>query len=397
MSLNFKKTGEAQKKEKEPYPEEVKVGTHNGRFHADEVIATRILQFIFESTFNLRYQTFHLIRTRDQKVIDTCDLVVDVGKVYDHEKGRYDHHQESCQETFSSTTPIPLSSAGLIWRHFGQQFLNFYLQEYHPKIYEEAQHNTEDEPSLPTLIEELHNKFYHRFIQEIDGHDNGVPAIKDSHYHPEMYNYYQNLHLGNSISNLNFTDPSNHDEQLKRFHRAQDLAMQIIRIHLDDLIISKWQYLKEQDKLEEAFNNRTYSYLLSMNENYVTWREHLKRLDPNNEIKFTVYPRNSEKTNWGFSTNQSIRFTNDIDLLSEEQLKTLLENPKELVFVHKNLFCGAATTQEAAINIAVLSYEHNSPKIKPLSERAYALFPSLVGTLTFLAGGYFFYKKYLRS
>ena len=32
-------------------------------------------------------------RTRDTVLLDTCDVVVDVGGVYDPTKDRYDHHQ----------------------------------------------------------------------------------------------------------------------------------------------------------------------------------------------------------------------------------------------------------------------------------------------------------------
>lgn len=34
-----------------------------------------------------------ITRTRDYAVLDTMDVVVDVGGVYDPEKNRYDHHQ----------------------------------------------------------------------------------------------------------------------------------------------------------------------------------------------------------------------------------------------------------------------------------------------------------------
>ncbi len=37
-----------------------------------------------------------IFRTRDQKILDTCDVVVDVGGVYDPERHRYDHHQRYC-------------------------------------------------------------------------------------------------------------------------------------------------------------------------------------------------------------------------------------------------------------------------------------------------------------
>ena len=35
----------------------------------------------------------NIVRTRNQEVLETCDIVVDVGGVYDPSKHRYDHHQ----------------------------------------------------------------------------------------------------------------------------------------------------------------------------------------------------------------------------------------------------------------------------------------------------------------
>ena len=42
--------------------------------------------------FRLHLHIFLLNRSRDMKILDTCDIVVDVGGVYDHSKKRYDHH-----------------------------------------------------------------------------------------------------------------------------------------------------------------------------------------------------------------------------------------------------------------------------------------------------------------
>lgn len=51
------------------------------------------------------YENAKIIRTRDQKKLDECDMVVDVGSVFDHGRKRYDHHQRSFTETFSSLRP----------------------------------------------------------------------------------------------------------------------------------------------------------------------------------------------------------------------------------------------------------------------------------------------------
>ncbi|VDH93711.1 Hypothetical predicted protein [Mytilus galloprovincialis] len=67
---------------------EMKIGTHNGSFHCDEVLACFLLKQL------PTYKDAEIIRTRDQKVLDTCDIVVDVGGIFDPSKNRFDHHQK---------------------------------------------------------------------------------------------------------------------------------------------------------------------------------------------------------------------------------------------------------------------------------------------------------------
>lgn len=59
-----------------------KIGTHNGVFHCDEALACAILRSLPE------FDKAEVVRTRDQKLLDTCDIVVDVGGVFDHEMKR---------------------------------------------------------------------------------------------------------------------------------------------------------------------------------------------------------------------------------------------------------------------------------------------------------------------
>ena len=63
------------------------IGTHNGKFHCDEALACFMLRKLPE------YSNAEIIRTRDPKVLNTCDVVVDVGGDYDPSSHRYDHHQ----------------------------------------------------------------------------------------------------------------------------------------------------------------------------------------------------------------------------------------------------------------------------------------------------------------
>src|SRR5579863_9180565 len=96
--------------------EHMKVATHSGVFHADDVIAYLILR----RAGQIDGIPGHFVRTRDQSIIDAADIVFDVGAVYDPDKGRYDHHQRGGAGTRSNG--VPYAAAGLIWRHFGIRF-----------------------------------------------------------------------------------------------------------------------------------------------------------------------------------------------------------------------------------------------------------------------------------
>lgn len=87
-----------------------RVGTHNGTFHCDEALAVYMLRTMD------KYKDATVIRTRDPAKLDECDIVVDVGAVYDHDKLRYDHHQKGFTETFDKAHHTKLSSAGLIYK-----------------------------------------------------------------------------------------------------------------------------------------------------------------------------------------------------------------------------------------------------------------------------------------
>lgn len=70
------------------------------------------------------YADANIVRTRDPAVIAKADIVVDVGAVYDPETHRYDHHQREFTGTFDDKHKIRLSSAGLVYKHFGRRVLN---------------------------------------------------------------------------------------------------------------------------------------------------------------------------------------------------------------------------------------------------------------------------------
>ena len=83
---------------------ELKIATHNGIFHADEVTAIALLKLFGNdeiSLTRLKHET---------KDFSSFDMVIDIGKRYDGKK-YFDHHQYKGGK----------SSAGLIWEYLGEE------------------------------------------------------------------------------------------------------------------------------------------------------------------------------------------------------------------------------------------------------------------------------------
>ena len=90
--------------------EPLRVATHSGSFHADEVFAL--------ATLRLHFGVIGIIRTRDPEELAACDLRIDVGRKYDPESGDFDHHQGDAGERANG---IRYASFGLVWKSFGAQ------------------------------------------------------------------------------------------------------------------------------------------------------------------------------------------------------------------------------------------------------------------------------------
>jgi len=173
----------------------IKIGTHNGTFHCDEVLACFMLKTLDE------YKNAQIVRTRDQAVLDTCHTVVDVGAVFDAEKRRFDHHQCSFTDTMNSLNPkykwtTKLSSAGLVYFHFGMDIIKTMIKDF------------VNEGELEKTVPLIYSKVYENFVEEIDAIDNGV-NISDGEL---RYKINSNLSSRVSRINPNWND-ANPDEE----------------------------------------------------------------------------------------------------------------------------------------------------------------------------------------
>ena len=85
--------------------------THSGGFHADELMSSVVLTRLFPAARIVRSRAAEWITPSANRII------YDVGGAYDAEARIFDHHQRGAPLRDDGQ---PLSSFGLIWRHFGR-------------------------------------------------------------------------------------------------------------------------------------------------------------------------------------------------------------------------------------------------------------------------------------
>jgi len=89
----------------------MRVATHPGNFHADDVFAVAALA--------MAAGPFDVVRTRDEAVQAACDVRIDVGGHSDPQTGDFDHHQKG--GAGARANGIRFASFGLAWAHYGTQ------------------------------------------------------------------------------------------------------------------------------------------------------------------------------------------------------------------------------------------------------------------------------------
>ncbi|KAK4930400.1 hypothetical protein LTR49_003141 [Elasticomyces elasticus] len=262
------------------------IGTHNGHFHADEALAVFLLRLLPE------YKNASLIRTRDPETLNTCTIVVDVGGVHDDSAKRYDHHQREFVATFPDHS-TKLSSAGLVWMHYGKQIIHAV---------------TGIEPSSSDC-ELLYTKIYDDFVEAFDGNDNGIATYDPSALRKagidkkfndkgftiasivNRYNYAPSAREGADGATANGTttsgapvpkDGKQQDEEDSRFLRASAFVGEQFSLELEDRANS---WLPARAIVKQAFEERTQYdpkgriMVIPYRSEGVPWADHLHSIE----------------------------------------------------------------------------------------------------------------------
>ena len=88
----------------------MRVATHPGNFHADDVFAIAVLELV--------HGELEIVRTRDPEAQAAAELRVDVGGNHDPETGDFDHHQKG--GAGERENGLRYASFGLVWREHGE-------------------------------------------------------------------------------------------------------------------------------------------------------------------------------------------------------------------------------------------------------------------------------------
>ena len=164
----------------------IKIITHNGSFHSDDVFAVATLQM------HLGIENTEVIRTRDAEIINTGDWVLDVGGEYNRETRRFDHHQVGAPVRESG---LPYSSFGLLWREIGVDI-------------------TESEEIAKILDQKL--------VQPVDAGDNGVQLYKLNERNIAPFELYQ-------IIDSFHPDQGGHETTDEAFIEAVEFATKLLQ------------------------------------------------------------------------------------------------------------------------------------------------------------------------
>jgi uncharacterized UPF0160 family protein len=345
----------------------MKIVTHSGRFHTDEVYASALLDYLYSIADE------DITRTRDQKVIneaaeDENTIIIDVGRKYDPSKLFYDHHQAEFNDTFSDDYDIPLSSCGLIWKHYGQKIVEAFLVEYYPKDVELVD------------VDTVYEEFYRKMILSIDANDNGIKQLKN----PQgvQYNFHYNPTLTEMVSLFNSGSCKDEKAQMEGFLRAKALCSQMFHNKMDSIVRKHIEYNTNVDEFRRIFNDSQELEYMYISDDDINYTIYLRDFDPKKQFKFFISMRGASDFRIYTRRKHSTGFETVAPIISEEKARKLVGD--DLVFVHKACFTGGCKSLESARKVVEASLrEFHKSKKSGFDYKILLTFAGICGAVAF--------------
>ena len=283
-----------------------RVGTHSGRFHADEVMATAILKQIFD---------IEVVRTRDPGVLNSLELIYDVGG------GEFDHHQVEKEYRESGT---PYAACGLIWRKFGREVVV-----------------SRDPELLQEMVDAAFQYTDVFLIEGIDAIDNGLRTCET---------IIPTMNISSVISGFNPQWDSDVSEDAA-FNEAVDFASAA----LNNIINQQISVMKARAHIIKAYNDRVRPEVLILDKAY-PWMSNINSIDTGNEVLFVIYPRDGQyliqtvrENGGGYRDRKSL--PQSWAGKRDEELNRIV-GINDAVFCHPSRFIAGARSLESVLKMA---------------------------------------------
>jgi len=101
--------------------EDVVIQTHDGKFHVEVAAISLLTNYFAKKNVNVKLY-------RNNECVNNNNILIDIGGIYDPSTNKFDRHQKDFNGTFNKKSKIPLSSVGMIWKHYGKEISKMYIQ-----------------------------------------------------------------------------------------------------------------------------------------------------------------------------------------------------------------------------------------------------------------------------
>jgi uncharacterized UPF0160 family protein len=291
--------------------------THSGGFHADELLSSVVLTRLFPQARIKRSRAPEWITPGPDRII------YDVGGAYDADASIFDHHQRGAPLRDDGQ---PFSSFGLIWKHYGRQYL--------------AASN------IPQAhIDAIHASFDVSFVLPVDLTDNGVLSPTGP---------LANLTLPSLLETLKPDfDNADPDAETTAFHNALAIARSFVEAN----IARRAAKLRAETIVQQAIvatgSGRVLELPMGM-----PFRPAIVKAGAEH-LLFVVHPREKD---WCLTTirrgDDGFETRADLPATWAGLTGTELETASGITgasFCHNGRFVAAAQTREAALAMAELA------------------------------------------
>ena len=227
----------------------MKVATHSGSFHADDVFAL--------ATLSLLGEPIEIVRTRDADAMAACDVRVDVGFADDPATGDFDHHQRG--GAGERPNGIRYASFGLVWREYGTRL-------------------TGGDAAVADRVDRS-------LVQAVDANDAGQAVVAP------VFDGVRPMTVSGVIGGLNPTweEQLTPEEERRRFDEALALAERILEREIASAAAAQRAVTLVSDAIAGAEDPR----LITLDRD-VPWKEVVVTTAP--DALFMIYPK---RQGWG--------------------------------------------------------------------------------------------------